>query len=340
MSDNTLSLKGDRIAKVIARAGICSRRDAERKILEGKVSVDGKVIDSPALNVQPNQIIVVDGKALPDLQPPRLWRYHKARGFITSHKDPEGRPTVFDQLPDGTPRVISVGRLDFNTEGLLLLTNDGELARFLEKPENAMVRRYRVRVHGYVKEAELEALNEGPVIDGIQYGAVQAILDIQKGSNAWINISIKEGKNREVRKIMESLGYEVTRLIRTDYGPVQLGKLPRGEMEEIPRKSLAEWFGGKVPGISPSRSQGKEGFAKAKPRDKDSFKDREKDKDKDKGFSQKRRSDRARDWDLDSESNKKKDGKSFKPKGSRSGTKLSDKKPSGKPKNADRKRKV
>jgi len=265
MSDDKLTLKGERIAKVIARAGVCSRREAERKIEAGNVSVDGNVIDSPALNVQPSNIIVVDGKALPDKQPPRLWKFHKPRGVITSHNDPEGRPTVFDQLPKGTPRVISVGRLDYNTEGLLLLTNDGELARFLEKPENAMIRRYRVRVHGRVNEEELETLKEGPVIDGVQYGPVDALLDIQKGSNAWINISIKEGKNREVRRIMESMGLEVTRLIRTDYGPVQLGKLPRGEMEEVPRKALSEWFGGRVVGISGKRGGGEqEGFAKAK----------------------------------------------------------------------------
>ncbi len=264
MSDDKLTLKGERIAKVMARAGVCSRREAERMIADGRVSVDGQVIDSPALNVVPSNIIIVDGKALPDKQPPRLWRYHKARGIITSHNDPEGRPTVFEQLPKGTPRVISIGRLDFNTEGLLLLTNDGELARYLEKPDNAMVRRYRVRVHGRVNEDELAALKEGPVIDGVQYGPVEAILDIQKGANAWINIAIREGKNREVRKIMESLGLDVSRLIRTDYGPVQLGKLPRGEMEEIPRKALSEWFAGKVPGIGKSGSEKKEGFAQAK----------------------------------------------------------------------------
>ncbi|MDV7338003.1 pseudouridine synthase [Terasakiella sp. A23] len=276
MSDEKLTLKGERIAKVIARAGVCSRREAERKIEAGAVSVDGNVIDSPALNVLPTNIIVVDGKALPDKQPPRLWKFHKSRGLITSNNDPEGRPTVFDQLPAGTPRVISVGRLDFNTEGLLLLTNDGELARFLEKPNSGMVRRYRVRVHGRVNEDELAALKEGPVIEGVQYGSVEAVLDVQKGSNAWINVNIREGKNREVRRIMESLGFEVTRLIRTDYGPVQLGKLPRGEMEEIPRKALAEWFGGKVPGISASRNTGKEGFAQA--REKPKFKGPRKDK--------------------------------------------------------------
>ncbi|WP_417789612.1 pseudouridine synthase [Terasakiella pusilla] len=277
MSDDKLTLKGDRIAKVIARAGVCSRREAERMIEEGRVSVDGEIIKSPALNVVPTNIIVVDGKALPDRQPPRLWRFHKTRGLITTNKDPEGRPTVFEQLPQGTPRVISVGRLDFNTEGLLLLTNDGELARYLERPDSGMVRRYRVRVHGRVNEDELAALKEGPVIDGVQYGPVEAILDVQKGSNAWININIREGKNREVRRIMESLGYEVTRLIRTDYGPVQLGKLPQGELEEIPRKALSEWFGGKVAGISGnSKGASKEGFAQAK--EKPRFKGPRRDK--------------------------------------------------------------
>jgi len=265
MTDETLSLKGERIAKVIARAGVCSRREAERKIEAGVVSVDGTVIDSPALNVLSSNIIVVDGKALPDRQPPRLWKFHKARGLITSNNDPEGRPTVFEQMPKWMPRVISVGRLDYNTEGLLLLTNDGELARYLEKPDTGFIRRYRVRVHGRVNEEALEALKEGPVIEGIRYGRVDAILDIQKGSNAWINIEIREGKNREVRHIMESLGLEVTRLIRTDYGPVQLGKIPRGELEEVPRKALAEWFGGKVPGIAEARTGGADsGFAKAK----------------------------------------------------------------------------
>jgi len=296
MSDEKLTLKGDRIAKVIARAGVCSRREAERMIEAGRVTVDGKKIDSPALNVVPTNIIVVDGKALPDKQPPRLWKFHKSRGLITTNNDPEGRPTVFDQLPSGTPRVISVGRLDFNTEGLLLLTNDGELARFLEKPNSGMVRRYRVRVHGRVNEDELAALKEGPVIEGVQYGPVEAILDVQKGSNAWININIREGKNREVRRVMESLGYEVTRLIRTDYGPVQLGKLPRGEMEEIPRKALSEWFGGKVPGISEVKNKSREGFAQAKekPRFKGPRKDKKEDEKKPRNKGRKPNADRRR----------------------------------------------
>lgn len=262
-----LSLKGDRIAKVIARAGVCSRRDAEKLIAEGRVSVDGEVIDSPALNVLPTDLITVDGNALPDRQPPRLWKYHKPRGQMTTHKDPEGRPTVFDALPKGTPRVISVGRLDYNTEGLLLLTNDGDLARFLEKPDTGYIRRYRVRVYGRVSEDALEALKEGPVIEGVHYGPVEAILDVQKGANAWINVAIREGKNREVRRVMESLGYEVTRLIRTDYGPVQLGKMPKGELEEIPRKMLIDWFGGKVAGIQAQKER--TGFAQSKSRQGD-----------------------------------------------------------------------
>jgi len=274
-NSNPLSLKGERIAKVIARAGVCSRRDAEKLIAEGRVTVDGETIDSPALNVLPSDLITVDGKALPDRQPPRLWKYHKHRGQMTTHKDPEGRPTVFDALPKGTPRVISVGRLDYNTEGVLLLTNDGELARYLEQPETGYIRRYKVRVYGRVDEKALENLREGPVIDGIHYGPVDAMLDVQKGANAWINVSIREGKNREVRRVMESLGYEVTRLIRTDYGPVQLGKLPKGELEEIPRKMLIDWFGGKVAGIKSQKER--TGFAAAKTpsphrtaRDKDS----------------------------------------------------------------------
>lgn len=275
-----LSLKGDRIAKVIARAGVCSRRQAEQLIAEGRVSVDGKTIDSPALNVTRQNIIIVDGKALPDKQPVRLWKFHKTRGLMTTTHDPEGRPTVFEQIPKGTPRVISVGRLDFNTEGLLLLTNDGELARFLEKPENQMIRRYRVRVHGRVDEEALASLKDGVVVEGIKYGSVEAMLDVQKGSNAWINIAIREGKNREVRKIMDHLGYEVTRLIRTDYGPIQLGRLVRGEMEEIPERLLKEWFGGKVPGLGVQKStESKKGFAKAKPRT--SFKGGPKKKGKD-----------------------------------------------------------
>lgn len=269
--NDILSIKGDRIAKVMARAGVCSRREAERMIEAKRVSVDGKVITSPALNVTTLNTILVDGVPLPDKQPARLWKLHKERGYITSNSDPEGRPTVFDNLPKGTPRVISVGRLDFNTEGLLLLTNDGELARYLEKPDTGYIRRYRVRVHGRVIENSLAKLKDGITIDGIKYGSIEAVLDVQKGSNAWVSIGIREGKNREVRRIMEYLGLDVTRLLRTDYGPVQLGQLPKGMLEEISHVSLSEWFGGKVPGIAPPRSKSAKdrvGFAKAKPKAK------------------------------------------------------------------------
>jgi len=268
--NDTLSIKGDRIAKVIARAGICSRREAERLITAGRVTVDGELIDSPALNVTSLNKIVVDGVGLPDKQPPRLWKLHKDRGLITSNKDPEGRTTIFDKLPKDMPRVISVGRLDFNTEGLLLLTNDGELARYLEKPDAGFMRRYRVRVHGRVIENSLAKLKDGITIDGIKYGEIEASLDVQKGSNAWVSIGIREGKNREVRRIMEFLNLDVTRLLRTDYGPVQLGQLSKGMTEEIPHRLITQWFGGKVPGLAAPRTSAADrvGFAKAKPKAK------------------------------------------------------------------------
>jgi 23S rRNA pseudouridine2605 synthase len=282
--NDTLSLKGDRIAKVIARAGICSRREAEKLIEAGRVTVDGEIIKSPALNVTPLNKIIVDGVGLPQKQPPRLWKLHKDRGYITSNKDPEGRPTIFDDLPKELPRVISVGRLDFNTEGLLLLTNDGELARYLERPDAGFKRTYRVRVHGRVIENSLAKLKDGITIDGIQYGEIDAALDVQKGSNAWVTIAIREGKNREVRRIMEYLGLDVTRLLRTDYGPVQLGQLPKGQVEEIPHRLLVQWFGGKVPGITAPKTSAADrvGFAKAKPKAafkgprKDIFEDKDK----------------------------------------------------------------
>ncbi len=232
--------KGERIAKVLARAGICSRRDAEKLIAAGRVSVDGKVLTSPALNVTPDQKIIVDGKPVQGKEPTRLWRYHKPAGFVTTARDPQGRPTVFDNLPKGLPRVVSIGRLDLTTEGLLLLTNDGALARHLELPKHAWVRHYRVRVHGRVDEARLAKLAEGVTISGIHYGAVRAELERTQGSNAWLKISIKEGKNREVRKIMDYLGLQVTRLIRVAFGPFQLAKLPEGMVEEVPQRVLKD----------------------------------------------------------------------------------------------------
>lgn len=235
---------GERIAKRIARAGICSRRDAERLILEGKVKVNQETITSPALNVTETDKIVVDGKRLPQAQEPRLWRYYKPRGLIVSTNDEKGRDTVFDALPEHMPRVISIGRLDYDSEGLLLLTNDGGLARHLELPSTGWSRRYKVRVQGRVDEARLAELRDGITVDGVRYGEIEAELETQMNSNAWVNISIREGKNREVRRIMEHLGHPVSRLIRLSYGPFQLGNLDKGKVEEVRPSILKEQLGG------------------------------------------------------------------------------------------------
>jgi len=236
--------KGERIAKRLARAGLCSRRDAERWIADGRVSVDGKVLKSPALDVSEASDIRVDGKPIPAAEPARLWRYHKPAGLVTTHKDERGRPTVFERLPPDLPRLISVGRLDLNSEGLLLLTNDGALARELELPARGWLRRYRVRVHGTVDPARLAALEKGVTVEGVAYGAIRAQLDrAQERSNAWLTMSLREGKNREVRRVMEHLGLGVTRLIRIAYGPFQLGELARGQVEEVPRRVLREQLG-------------------------------------------------------------------------------------------------
>ncbi len=233
----------ERIAKIIARSGICSRRDAEKLILEGKVSVDGVVIESPALNVGDDNVIAVNGKIIDKKEQTKLWRYNKPKGLITSHKDPKGRPTVFEKLPKYLPRVISVGRLDFNTEGLLLLTNDGELSRKMELPSNAWVRRYRVRVHGKIDEKKLASLKNGITVEGIRYGEIIATIEKTQGTNTWLNVAITEGKNREIRKVMKALDLEVTRLIRISYGPFQLGSRASGEVSEITTKVLKEQLG-------------------------------------------------------------------------------------------------
>jgi 23S rRNA pseudouridine2605 synthase len=232
-----------RIAKVLARAGLCSRRDAERWVAEGRVAVDGKVLTSPALTVTTANDIRVDGMPLPEPGRARLWRYHKPAGLVTTHRDEKNRPTVFAALPKELPRLISVGRLDLNSEGLLLLTNDGALARRLELPATGWLRRYKVRVHGLVEETRLIALEKGVTIDGVRYGAIRARLERQQGSNAWVALALREGKNREVRRVLEHLGYPVTRLIRLAYGPFQLGHLPRGAIEEVTGKVLAEQLG-------------------------------------------------------------------------------------------------
>lgn len=235
---------GERIAKRMARAGLCSRRDAERWIAEGRVQVDGKVLTTPAFLVTAANKIVVDGRPVGAAEQTRLWRYHKPRGLVTTHRDPQGRPTIFERLPPGLPRVISIGRLDLSSEGLLLLTNDGALARHLELPSTGWVRRYRVRVFGKVTQAQLDALKQGVTIDGFAYGSVDAALDRQQGANAWVTFALKEGKNREIRRLCEHCGWTVTRLIRVSYGPFQIGALERGQAEEVPGKVLREQVGG------------------------------------------------------------------------------------------------
>jgi 23S rRNA pseudouridine2605 synthase len=240
------SKTGERIAKVVARAGLASRRDAEAWIVEGRVTVNGRVINSPALDVTENDVIAVDGKPLPARERTRLFLYHKPRGLMTTHADPEGRPTVFDHLPENLPRVISVGRLDFNTEGLLLLTNDGGLARVLELPDTGWLRRYRVRAHGEVTQAQLDQLKDGIEVDSVKYGSIDATLERDQGANVWLVFAIREGKNREVRNVLAHLGLEVNRLIRVSYGPFQLGEIAEGAAEEIKTRVLREQLGEKV----------------------------------------------------------------------------------------------
>jgi 23S rRNA pseudouridine2605 synthase len=234
------SPRGERIAKVIARAGVASRREAERWIEAGRVTLDGARVESPALNVDPDADIRIDGDSLPAREPVRLWRYHKPRGRLTTHSDPEGRPTVFADLPPELRNAKSVGRLDMNSEGLLLLTNDGELARRLELPSTGWVRQYRVRVNGRIDNDGLKKLAEGVTIDGTRFRPANAELERQVGANAWVTITLREGKNREVRRLMEHLGYTVTRLIRTSYGPFQLGKLGRSEVREVPGRVIRD----------------------------------------------------------------------------------------------------
>lgn len=243
-SSPVLEQRPERVAKRLARAGLCSRREAELWIREGRVTVDGAMLTSPAVAVTAANEIRVDGMPLPAPQPPRLWRYHKPRGLVTTHRDERGRPTVFAALPKELPRVISVGRLDVTAEGLLLLTNDGALARHLELPATGWIRRYKLRVHGDIDPDRLAALAEGVTIDGIRYGPVRARLERRQGSNLWLTMALAEGRNREVRRIIEHLGGVVTRLIRLSYGPFQLGNLPKGAVAEVPRKVLAEQLGG------------------------------------------------------------------------------------------------
>jgi 23S rRNA pseudouridine2605 synthase len=241
--DTSKEIPGERIAKVIARAGLASRREAEAWITAGRVAVNGAVIASPALNVTAADRIAVDGAPLRSAERTRLFLYNKPRGLVTTHSDPQGRPTIFGGLPKNLPRLISIGRLDLNTEGLLLLTNDGGLARVLELPATAWLRRYRVRALGRVTPEALASLRTGVTIDGIRYGPIEASLDREQGSNVWLTFAIREGKNREVRKVLESLGLKVNRLIRVSYGPFQLGELADGMVEEIKTQVLREQLG-------------------------------------------------------------------------------------------------
>jgi 23S rRNA pseudouridine2605 synthase len=272
---------GERVAKALARAGVASRRDVERLIEAGRVAINGKVLTTPAVKVAPGDILTVDGHVVSDAEPTRMWRYHKPVGLVTTHKDPHGRPTVFEALAASAPslpRVISVGRLDLNSEGLLLLTNDGALTRALELPTTGWMRRYRARAHGRTDQATLDRLKNGITIDGVRYGPIEARLDKVKehrdgttAANAWITVSLTEGKNREVRKVLEHLGLKVNRLIRLSYGPFQLGVLGSGQVEEIGPRVIREQLEGLIapenmpkgdkvaaihqPGIKPRRAQ-------------------------------------------------------------------------------------
>lgn len=261
-----------RIAKAMARAGLCSRREAERWIGQGRVAVNGKVLSTPALEVGAADKVTVDGKPLPVAETARLWRYYKPRGLVTTHSDPQGRPTVFSALPPELPRVISVGRLDFNSEGLLLLTNSGALARHLELPSTGWLRRYRVRAHGRVTQEQLDALRDGVEIEGVRYGPIEATLDSVQGANAWLTVSLREGKNREVRRVLKSLALDVNRLIRISYGPFQLLDLKPGAVEPVKRRVLAEQLGVKMAAelaldapVAAERTRRRERAKKARP---------------------------------------------------------------------------
>ncbi len=254
----TAKAEAQRIAKVIARSGLCSRRDAEGLIAEGRVSLDGRVLDSPAVTVRPGQRILVDETPLPAPAPARLWRYHKPAGLLTAARDPEGRPTIFDSLPKDLPRLQPVGRLDLNSEGLLLLTNDGEMKRDLELPASGWERRYRVRAFGRVSEARLESLRDGITVEGIRYGPIKARIERASGANLWLSVILTEGKNREVRRVLAQLDLKVNRLIRVGFGPFTLGNLTRGAVSEVPAKRLREALEG------PTKP--KAGWAKAKPK--------------------------------------------------------------------------
>ncbi|MBB2670757.1 UNVERIFIED_ORG: 23S rRNA pseudouridine2605 synthase [Rhizobium esperanzae] len=235
--------KAERISKVMARAGVASRRDIERMIMEGRVTLNGRVLETPVVNVTLADRIEVDGVPIRGIERTRLWLYHKPAGLVTTNADPEGRATVFDNLPEELPRVMSIGRLDINTEGLLLLTNDGGLARALELPATGWLRRYRVRAHGEIDQEALDKLKDGIAVDGVLYGSIEATLDRTQGSNVWITMGLREGKNREIKNVMGALGLDVNRLIRISYGPFQLGDLPEGHVIEVRGRTLRDQLG-------------------------------------------------------------------------------------------------
>jgi len=245
----------ERIAKRLSRAGVASRREAERMIEAGRVRLNGKKLDTPAITVTEHDKIEVDGKRIGEPEPARIWRYHKPQGLVTTERDEKGRATVFDRLPMDLPRVMSVGRLDIASEGLLLLTNDGGLKRRLELPSTGWVRRYRVRVHGVVTDRMVEPLLNGITVEGVNYQPMQLQIDSQKGANAWLTVSIREGKNREVRRAMEAVGLIVNRLIRTAYGPFQLGELVAGQVDEIKAKVVKEQLGDAGAPAKPKRGR-------------------------------------------------------------------------------------
>jgi 23S rRNA pseudouridine2605 synthase len=251
--------KADRIAKVLARAGVASRREAERMIEAGRVTVNGEIISSPALNVTSRDVILFDNEPLADAEPPRMWLYYKPIGLVTSERDEKGRNTVFSSLPKDMPRVVSVGRLDINSEGLLLLTNDGEVKRKLELPSTGWSRKYRVRVNGRPTEDTLAPVRKGLTIDGERFQPMSVSLDRQQGANAWLTISLREGKNREIRRAMEAVGLSVNRLLRVSYGPFQLAELNPGEVEEIRPRVLRDQLGMEGAKPAPTRISTKTG---------------------------------------------------------------------------------
>lgn len=261
--------EGDRIAKVLSRAGVASRREAERMIAEGRVSVNGRKIDSPALNVTARDRISVDGTPLPEAEAPRMWLYYKPIGLVTSNSDEKGRKTIFDELPEDMPRVMTVGRLDLNSEGLLLLTNDGGIKRKLELPATGWLRRYRVRINGRPKDEDFAPLRKGLAIEGEKFQPMTVSLDRQQGANAWLTVGLREGKNREIRRAMEDIGFSVNRLLRVSYGPFQLGDLKPGEVEELRPRVVRDQLGlepeEEKPAARPTRARGKPGGPGGKP---------------------------------------------------------------------------